>query len=429
MFEYKEKIMQEVKKFNVANGVSLNFIDDKKYKTVSVSVYLSRRLDRAEVTKNSLLSSVLAQGTKNLPAAKDIDRYLKSLYGAAYSVSVQKKGDVQAIAFEFSTLSEKYSEKGIIKKCFDMMFEFMFNPLTENGAFSKKYVDIEKANLETDINALINDKRAYADFRCIEEMCKGESTAIREIGYIEDLADIDEKNLYAHYKNIISSSPIDIFVVGDVDADEIYAYLNDAFSVLKPDIKPIKINVGKKDADEIRYVDESMDVTQGKLSIGLRTNISPLDNDYWALLVGNSIFGSGAHSKLFNNVREKLSLAYYAYSRISRYNSVMLIGSGIEFENFKKAKKEIFFQLEAVKKGDFSENDLFAAKQFIINRYKSYYDSPALMKDYYYGNILLGYDVSIEEAIEKASAVTAEEIIYAFCKINTDTVYFLKGRE
>ena len=126
------------------------------------------------------------------------------------------------------------------------------------------------------------------------------------------MADIDEKNLYAHYKNIISSSPIDIFVVGDVDADEIYAYLNDAFSILKPDIKPIKINVGKKDADEIRYVDESMDVTQGKLSIGLRTNISPLDNDYLALLVGNSIFGSGAHSKLFNNVREKLSLAYYA---------------------------------------------------------------------------------------------------------------------
>lgn len=421
--------MSEVKKIHIAEGVSLNFIDDKKYKTVSVSMFLSRKLSRSEVTKNSLLSSVLAQGTQNLPTAKDIDRYLKSLYGAAYSVSVQKKGDVQSIAFEFSSLNEKYSEKGIIKKCFDMMFEFIFNPLTENGGFLKKYVDTEKANLETDIRALINDKREYADFRCVEEMCAGESAAIREIGYIEDLEEINEKNLYEHYKKIITSSPIDIFVVGDVDIDETVAYLKNAFDGVKLDISPVKIEIDKKNAGEIKYVDESLDVTQGKLSIGLRTGISPLDKDYWALVVGNSVFGSGAHSKLFNNVREKLSLAYYAYSRISRYNSIMLIGSGIEFENFKKAKKEIFFQLESVKKGDFTENDLFVAKQFIINRYKSYSDSPALLKDYYFGNILLGYDVSVDEAIKKVEEVTTEDIIYAFCKISTDTVYFLKGRE
>lgn len=421
--------MSGVKKIHIAEGVSLNFIDDKKYKTVSVSMFLSRKLSRSEVTKNSLLSSVLAQGTQNLPTAKDIDRYLKSLYGAAYSVSVQKKGDVQSIAFEFSSLNEKYSEKGIIKKCFDMMFEFIFNPLTENGGFLKKYVDTEKANLETDIRALINDKREYADFRCVEEMCAGESAAIREIGYIEDLEKINEKNLYEHYKKIITSSPIDIFVVGDVDIDETVAYLKNAFDGVKLDISPVKIEIDKKNAGEIKYVDESLDVTQGKLSIGLRTGISPLDKDYWALVVGNSVFGSGAHSKLFNNVREKLSLAYYAYSRISRYNSIMLIGSGIEFENFKKAKKEIFFQLESVKKGDFTENDLFVAKQFIINRYKSYSDSPALLKDYYFGNILLGYDVSVDEAIKKVEEVTTEDIIYAFCKISTDTVYFLKGRE
>lgn len=421
--------MLGVKKFHIAEGVSLNFIDDKKYKTVSVSMFLSRKLSRSEVTKNSLLSSVLAQGTQNLPTAKDIDRYLKSLYGAAYSVSVQKKGDVQSIAFEFSSLNEKYSEKGIIKKCFDMMFEFIFNPLTENGGFLKKYVDTEKANLETDIRALINDKREYADFRCVEEMCAGESAVIREIGYIEDLEEINEKNLYEHYKKIITSSPIDIFVVGDVDIDETVAYLKNAFDGVKLDISPVKIEIDKKSAGEIKYVDESLDVTQGKLSIGLRTGISPLDKDYWALVVGNSVFGSGAHSKLFNNVREKLSLAYYAYSRISRYNSIMLIGSGIEFENFKKAKKEIFFQLESVKKGDFTENDLFVAKQFIINRYKSYSDSPALLKDYYFGNILLGYDVSVDEAIKKVEEVTTEDIIYAFCKISTDTVYFLKGRE
>lgn len=421
--------MLNVQKYKILEGVSLNYINDKKYKTVSASLYLHRKLNRDEVTKNALLTSVLKQGTKNYPTAKEINRYTEELYGASYGISVFKKGNIQTLSFGFNSLTEEYSQKGIVEKCFDLLFEFLLNPLVENGGFMKKIVATEKVNLEADIKALINDKRAYADVKCIENMCIGEISALCDIGYVEDLEKIDEKNLYEHYKKIISESPIDIFIVGDVDIDKIKKYLEDVFSKLSLDIKPYGNITSKKSATEEKYVEERLDVAQGKLSIGLRTNTIVTDDDYYALIVGNSIFGSGAHSKLFNNVREKLSLAYYAYSRLDKFNGIMLIGSGIEFKNFIKAKDEIFVQLEETKKGNFTPDELFISKQAVINRLKSCYDSPAMLKDYYLCNNLVGEGDSIEEAIAKIEKVTKEEIVAVFSKIKSDTVYFLKGKE
>lgn len=421
--------MMDVQSFKIKDGVSLNYINDKKYKTVSVSLYLHRNLKRDEVTKNALLTAVLKQGTKKYPTAKEISRYLEDLYGASYGISVFKKGSVQTLSFGFNCLTQKYSDDSIIENAFDMLFEFLLNPYCENGAFSKKYVETEKINLENDIKALINDKRAYADFKCIENMCQGEDNALCEVGYIEDLNDIDEKNLYEHYKTIITQSPVDIFIVGDVDIEKTKEYLENVFEKLPLDIKPLDKITSKNDAGDVKTVYESLDVSQGKLSIGLRTQTIATDDDYYALLVGNSVFGSGAHSKLFNNVREKLSLAYYAYSRLDKFNATMLIGSGIEFENFEKAKNEIFVQLEDVKKGIFTSDELFVAKQAIVNRLKSCYDSPAALKDYYLSNILLHCNDTIQDAIEKIEKVTSSEIVSAFNKIKTDTVYFLKGRD
>ncbi len=419
----------DVQSFKIKDGVSLNYINDKKYKTVSASLYLHRNLKRDEVTKNALLTAVLKQGTKNYPTAKEISRYLENLYGASYGISVFKKGNVQTLSFGFNCLTQKYSDDSIVENAFDMLFEFLLNPYCENNAFSKKYVDTEKINLENDIKALINDKRAYADIKCIENMCEGEDSALCEVGYVEDLKDIDEKNLYEHYNKIITQSPIDIFIVGEVDIDKIKAYLENVFSKLSLNIKMLDNITSKNNANNVKTVYESLDVAQGKLSIGLRTQTIATDDDYYALFVGNSIFGSGAHSKLFNNVREKLSLAYYAYSRIDKFNATMLIGSGIEFENFEKARDEIFVQLEDVKKGIFTSDELFVAKQAIVNRLKSCYDSPAALKDYYLSNILLKNNDTIENAIEKINKVTSEEIVCAFNKIKTDTIYFLKGRD
>ena len=300
---------------------------------------------------------------------------------------------------------------------------------SKSDAFCAEYVCNQKKNLKDDIESLINDKRSYASVRCLEEMCKGEKNAVVEIGYKEDLDKINEKNLYAHYKSIIFTSPVDVFVVGDVDSMEVIGLLKEYFSKFDFNITPVDITGNLKKVTEEKYVEDNMNVNQGKLSIGLRTGIN-LDNPlYYALLTGNSIFGSGAHSKLFNNVREKLSLCYYAYSRLDKYNGIMMIGSGIEFDKFQKTRDAIFAELKAVKDGDFTDNELAVAKEFITSTFSSYEDSPGMLIDYYLGTAFSDSYPTLDDVCTGVKSVTRDEVIKAFETVCVDTVYFLNGKE
>lgn len=421
--------MQNMQKFNISDGINLYYINDCKYKTVSMSMYLHRPISREEVTKNSLLSGVLKSGTANYPSMKEINRYLESLYGTVYDVSVSRRGAVQSLIAACSVIDSSVAGEDLIPKAVELMFEFMFNPATENDGFVDSYVETDKKNLKDSIESLINDKRAYAEFRCIEEMCSGESAGISEYGYVEDLAELNSKNLYEHYKSIITSSPIDIFVVGNCDIDNLKASVEKQLGKFDFDITPVEMENVESRAGEIKNIEESFDVAQGKLAMGLRTFIGAGDELYYPLLVGNSILGAGAHSKLFNNVREKSSLAYYVSSRLDRFSKIMLISSGIEFKNYERAKTEILQQLDDVKDGKFTEDELEISKDFIINQYRSYLDSPYMLRSFYLGQLLSGKVVTIDEAIENVQKVTANQVVDAFSKIALDTVYFLKGRE
>lgn len=421
--------MHNINHIKIADGINLYHINDDKYKTVSMAMYLHREIDRSEVTKNALLTKVLGRGNSNYNSIKSINTYLESMYGTLFCVDVSKKADIQSISCSVSNIADKYSQAGLTDRTARFMLELMFEPYVVNGAFCEEYVESEKKNLKDDIEAIINDKRSYANMRCIEEMCAGEKNAILDCGYTEDIPNIDCVNLYEHYKNVIFSSPIDIYVVGDTDADALADTIRDYLTEYKFSISPLKATLTKRPAGEIKYIEEKMDVNQGKLSIGFMTGLNADDEDYYALLVANSIFGSGAHSKLFNNVREKMSLAYYASSRLDKFNSLMVVSSGIEFKNYTKAKDEILAQLDAVKKGDFTDEELAVAKDFIINNYKSYFDSPYLMREFYLTSGFTKQVDTIEQAIEKVCAVTSEQVKRAFKNVNPDTVYFLKGKD
>ncbi len=421
--------MYELQKFNISKGINLYYINDDKYKTVSVSLYLHRPVSREEVTKNSLLSGVLKSGTASYPSMRDITRYTESLYGTVYDVSVSRRGAVQSLVASCSAVNSSVCGENVISDVIRLMFEFMFNPATENGKFVESYVETEKKNLKDNIESLINDKRAYADFRCMEEMCEGESGGINEYGYVDDLPQLNSENLYQHYKNIITSSPVDIFVVGDCDIDEAIKITQEIIGKYDFDITPVEMEYTDAKKRDVKNVEESFDVAQGKLAMGLRTFIGADDELYYPLLVGNSVFGSGAHSKLFNNVREKSSLAYYVSSRLDKYSKVMLISSGIEFKNYERAKTEILQQLDDVKAGKITEDELEISKDFIINQYRSYLDSPYMIRSFYLGQLLAGKVVTVDEAIENVRAVTLDKITEAFENVTLDTVYFLKGRE
>ena len=195
------------------------------------------------------------------------------------------------------------------------------------------------------------------------------------------------------------------------------------------DIKKISITCDVKGVSKEKYIEDNMNVNQGKLSIGLRTGIN-IDNPmYYALLTGNSIFGSCAHSKLFNNVREKLSLCYYAYSRLDKYNGIMLVGSGIEFDKFNMTKDAIINELNAVKNGDYTDEELEIAKEYIVSSFASYADSPGLLIDYYLGMAFSQNYPLIQEVCDRVKSVTREDITKAFSTVCVDTVYFLNGKE
>lgn len=421
--------MIKTEKYNISDNINLYLIKDKKYKTILASTYVHRDLTREEATFNSLLSKVLKTATKKYSSLQDLSIYAESLFGCGFDVGIAKRANVQSIVSQVSFLNDRFAGESILKDSVHLMLDMLFEPYTPGDAFCAEYVLNQKKNLKDDIDSLINDKRSYASVRCLEEMCKGEKNAVVEIGYKEDLDKINEKNLYKHYKSIMFSSPVDVFVVGDVDSMEVIGLLKEYFSQFEFDINPVDITGDLRQVTEEKYVEDNMNVNQGKLSIGLRTGIN-LDNPlYYALLTGNSIFGSGAHSKLFNNVREKLSLCYYAYSRLDKYNGIMMIGSGIEFDKFQKTRDAILTELKAVKDGGFTDGELSVAKEFITSTFSSYEDSPGMLIDYYLGMAFSDDYPSLDEVCDKVKAVTREEVIKAFETVCVDTVYFLNGKE
>lgn len=422
-------IMANAEKYNIFDNINLYVIKDTKYKTVLASTYLHRNLNREEVTYNSLLSKVLKTATKKYSSILDLNIYAEKLYGCSFDMGVTKRANIQSIVSQVNFLNELYCDDNILNDSLSLMLDMLFEPYVVDNAFFAEYVSNQKKNLKDDIDSLINDKRAYASIRCLEEMCRGEQNSVVEIGYKEDLDSINEKNLYEHYKSIIFTSPIDIFMVGDVDTMKVVNLLKEYFSGFTFNISLVNIMYSNKSVTKEKYVEDNMSVNQGKLAIGLRTGINVDNPLYYALLTGNSIFGSGAHSKLFNNVREKLSLCYYAYSRLDKYNGIMMIGSGIEFENFQKTRDAVLGELQAVKNGDFTDDEIMIAKEYIISSFSSYEDSPGMLIDYYMGMAFSDDYPSISTVCEKVREVTRDDILTAFKSVNTDTVYFLNGKE
>ncbi|MCX7715500.1 MAG: insulinase family protein [Clostridia bacterium] len=414
----------------INSNISLHYIPMQKLKTTSLGLYIHRDLTAEEASKNGLIPYVLKRGCKLCKDSGEIARYLENLYGASMDAGVLKKGEDQILGFNFESISDKYAPQGekLLYALTDLLLSVVFEPIVENGGFRAEFVEQEKRNVKDMIQSLVNDKRSYASWRCVEEMCKGEPMGVYKMGTVDGVDAVDEKSLYEHYKRIITSSVIDIFICGDADdaqiAEKIRSY-TDKIQFSEAIYPKVDIR-GQK--GEIKRIRDEMDVTQGKLSIGFRTNIKATEKEYWGLMVANSIFGGGAHSKLFNNVREKLSLAYYASSQLEKFKGLMLVNSGIEFENFEKAYDETLLQLESIKKGEISEKEFQSSISAILNALESYYDNQRYMEDLYLGENILGNKYDIEYMKEQVKKVTVADVVAAANKIELDTVYFLAGK-
>lgn len=412
----------------IQDGVMLHYIEDEKFKTTTLGLYLHRPLCAQEAAKNALLPMVLRRGSETYPTFTDIERRLCDLCGAVLGTGVTKKGEDQILCFNISTISDQYYLGGenILFSCADLLFDLLFRPKTEQGGFVPAYVESEKDNLCEMIDALVNDKQSYALWRLYEEMCKGEAYGVHEYGSRAEAEAITPEGLWAHYQNILKTSHIDIFVCGSADIAAFADKVRRAFADVETTDVPYPATLPVRRVGEVKYVTDEFDTNQAKLSLGLR--ITDESIPYADLLVANSIWGSGPHSKLFNNVREKLSLAYYAFSRLERLKGSILVGMGIEPQNYQLALDETLLQLKNIQEGTVSESEFTSAKAFLVNQFQSLKDSQYASIDFSLGGLLSDSADDIDTLCRKIDAVTMDGAAKAARAFALDTVYFLTSK-
>ena len=418
------------KKQEIKQGIKLHTINTNKFKTNLVAVFLSTPITRENVTFNSVLSSVLRRGSKNMPTQEQISKELEKMYGASFDCGISKTGDNHILKFYLESINDRFlpqTGENMLKQSVEKLLGIVFNPLIENGKFKEDYVEQEKNNVKRRIEGKIDNKAKYAIERCIEEMYKDEAYGLYQYGYIEDLEKINSDTLYKYYEELINTCKIDILVSGKIDSDISNMLMeNENIKNLSPR-KPeyVQTTTIEKRSVEEKTVYESMDVTQGKLIIGMDLAIKNEKEKYNAS-VYNAILGGSATSKLFQEVREKASLAYSASSNFVRHKGNIMISCGIEIKNYEKALEIIKKQLEDMKKGNFTDEDLSNSKKGIISAIKGIEEEQDTEITYYFGQELSGNEVGTEEYIHEIENVTREDILNVANSININTIYFLK---
>lgn len=416
---------------NIKNGIKLHTIQTDKFKTNLIAVMLTTKLDKENVTKNALIPAVLRRGTAKLNTQEKINKKLEEMYGSSLDCGLEKTGDNQVLKFYIESVNDEFlpqNGENMLKISLENIFDLVFNPYLENDCFKKEYVEQEKENLKQIIDGKIDNKARYALDRCIEEMYKNEPFGLYKYGYVEDLNNIDEKSLYKYYLELISKCKVDIFVSG-IFGEELNEFVKNNENINKLQERNPEYNLPEilaKVSENENCIQESMDVNQGKIVIGLDIDVND-ENLRYNTMIYNSILGGSANSKLFQNVREKASLAYTASSSYYRFKNNIFINCGIEIANYDKALEIIRQQIEDMKKGDFTDEEVENAKQGIIAAIKSIEDEQDTEITYYFGQELSKNKVDIENYMNKVSKVKKQDVVDIANKVSINTVYFLKN--
>mgnify|MGYP002532990289 FL=1 len=413
-------------------GVFLSHLRSDKFKTACMSVTLLTQLRRETAAMNAVIPFVLRRGTTRYGDMEQLSRRMDELYGAAVEPVVRRIGEIQCIGFYGSFPEPDYLPGGeaLLGDTCALMAQLLLDPATRGGLLLPQYVDSEREKLLDIIRSRMNDKRSYALTRCIEEMCCYEDFAVSRFGSESEAENIHYKKLTRHYRELIQTCPVEIFYCGKTDFKAVSAAMREAFSTMPRgeidyDIgTDLRMNAVE---DHVRFVEEEMDVTQGKLVLGFRLGECMEEPDIPALYVFNAVYGSGATSKLFMNVREKLSLCYYASSAVYLHKGIMLVSSGIEFDKLDAARDEILAQLDSVRRGEITDDELRSAKKSVASDLRAVQDSIGELEGFYLSQALDGLDYGPAELAALAEDVTKEDVQAIAESIECDLIYFLKG--
>ncbi|MER2150348.1 MAG: insulinase family protein [Candidatus Limivicinus sp.] len=422
----------EYSRVEIRPGVWLTHLREEKFKTACFSVNLLSQLSRQTVSMNALIPYVLHRGTRFCPDMQALSERQEELYGTVIEPVVRRIGEIHCSGFFAGFPEDVYlpGDESVLQDAIGLTLDLLLNPVTRGGLLLPDYVDSEREKLLDLIAARVNNKRSYAVLRCMEEMCAFEDYAAGRLGDEEGARAINYKKLSKHYRLLLQTCPVELFYCGHADVKKVRAILQDQLATLprgeiNDDIgTEIRMNSVE---EQPRLTVEEMDVAQANLVIGWRLGECMEEPDFPALYVFNELFGANPNSKLFMNVREKLSLCYYVSSLVDIRKGLLLVSSGVQEQNIEKAKEEIFAQLDAVKNGDFSEEDLETARAGAASDLRSIPDSQSALEGFYLSQALAGTDYGPRELAELITEVTADRVAAIAASTVCDQIYLLKA--
>lgn len=407
------------------------FIKTESFKITRISVNMAVPMSEETASQYALLSSLLTRLCHRYPDITSLNRRLSELYGASLAVEVVKLGDSQVLRFGISALDDRFALNGekISIECAELLCELLTKPLLSDYCFRAEDVEREKRILLEILDAEESEKRVYAQKKCIELMCQDDVYGIDRLGSREQIRTLTPESVFDAWKTLISKSVIQVNIVGNCDGEKISSLFGDAFSAFgrhEAFSLPTKMFTSTQPVREFR---EKQRVNQSKLVLGYSMGVESPSENMSAFRVMCDIFGGSPHSKLFTNVREKLSLCYYCSSALRRDKGIMLVQSGILAENKDTALNEISNQLQKIRKGEFTREEMDASVKGLTDTINSVYDSPETLDFWYFSQIKRKEVTTPDKTIEKIKAVTPAQVQEAAQRVKLDTIYFLQGEE
>ncbi len=417
-----------IQTISLAPGVTLRVFPDHRFKQGALSIQFLRQMRMEEAALNALLPDVLLRGSQTCPDLRAITLRLDELYGASVGALVRRVGDYQTTGLYCGFIDDRFAmgSDAIFAPMVDFLQELLLRPALQDGCFRSSFVESEKRNLISTIESELNNKRVYASKQLLRRMCSADSFGIPRLGDKQTIGTITPQALYDHYCQVLRESPVDIFYVGAVPAEAVCGALRPIFTEIDRDYRPLPEQTSFRDGGK-SDTQETMDVAQGKLCMGFATPITIRDDRFAAMQLFNVIFGGGMTSKLFMNVREKLSLCYSVGSSYHSAKGIVTVSVGIDSRNEDLARREILTQLEACKRGEITTEELRCAKEALCSSLRATHDSPGSIENYYATKALSGLAYDPAAYLQAVENTTLEQVVAAANTVQLHTVYFLKG--
>lgn len=420
--------MSELIKKRIADNVTFNTVKESRFKTMRISVNAFLPLKKETASENALMSLVMTRSCQKYSDFTELSKKLSYLYGASLSSGIMKIGDVQVLTFSISGIDDRYAlgNDVVSKELSDLLCEVVFNPFVKDNAFDETECEQERRQLIDMIDSEFNEKRIYARNNAIKLMCKDEAFGVMRYGDKESVEKATAQDLYNAWQNMLKTARFEIVYIGDSDSSSAFDVFNKRFSEISRTPLELATDVVRS-ADIVKHGNDNMELSQSKMILGFRTNVAEPDSDTMAARVMCALLGGTAHSKLFCNVREKLSLCYYCSSSYIRQKGIMLIESGIERENIEKAQEAILNEIKAMQNGDITDEELTATKMSMSNAFVSGYDTVGGINGHYLSQMLDSKVLSVQECVDKVNSVTKEDVVRCAKMLTLDTVYTLTG--